>query len=74
MTGVQPDRVRLVAHNVFLDTGDDVTVESELRFHSRQEITRTLERAGFTLEQGGGDWQRHTITLASHVMVFVTRA
>ena len=74
VTGVQPGRVHFVAHNVFLNTGEDVTVESELRFRSQQEITSSLETAGFTVGQVYGDWQHGRITLHSQVMVFVAQA
>lgn len=71
---VQPGRVHFVGHNVFLETGEDVVVDSELRFRSQSEITGTLEGAGFTVKDVHGDWRRGPVTSESRVMVFVARA
>ncbi|CAM3849133.1 class I SAM-dependent methyltransferase [Deinococcus frigens] len=68
---VQPGRVHFVGHNVFLQTGENVVVDSELRFHSQREIADSLEEVGFTITDVYGDWQRGPVTSESRVMVFV---
>ncbi|CAM3536742.1 Methyltransferase domain-containing protein [Deinococcus saxicola] len=70
---VQPGRVQFSGHNVFLQTGETVVVDSELRFRSQREITESLEQAGFIVEDVHGDWRRGPVTSESRVMVFVAR-
>lgn len=66
-------RVHFVGHNVFAGTGEDVVVDSTLRFRSRAELIESLTHAGFTVEQVYGDWKRGPVTPESRVMVFVAR-
>lgn len=66
-------RAKFAAHNVFLNTGEVLVVESELRFRSRAEINDSLEKAGFAVEQVYGDWQRGPFVESSRVMIFVAR-
>ncbi len=66
-------RVRLEGHNVFLSTGETVLVESDLRFRSLAELTRTLTDSGFAVEQVYGDWNKGPLLDTSRVMVFVAR-
>lgn len=73
VVGVEPDRVRFVGHNVFLDTGEDVVASSELRFRGLAEQRACLSGAGFDVEQVYGDWERGPVTSASRVFVFVAR-
>lgn len=70
---VQPGQVRFVGHNVFLQTGETMQVESELRFRSQQEIIESLESAGFSVTEVYGDWHRGPVTSESRVMVFVAQ-
>lgn len=65
--------VRIEGHNVFLDTGEDLVAPSELRFRSADEITASLQDAGFAVEHVFGDWQRGPMTPASRPMIFVAR-
>ena len=71
--GVEEGRVRFAAHNVFQTTGEVVVVESELRFRSHAELSRSLGEAGFTVEQVYGDWHKGPLRPASRVMIFVAR-
>ena len=70
---VTPGRVKMVGHNVFAATGEDLPVESELCFRRRDELIESLTRAGFTALQVYGDWRRGPLTPTSRVMVFVAR-
>ena len=71
--GVDTGRVRFAAHNVFQATGEVVVVESELRFRSHVELSRSLGEAGFTVEHVYGDWHKGPLRPASRVMIFVAR-
>lgn len=66
-------RVQMVGHNVFAETGEDLAVESELRFRNREELTASLTAAGFNVEHIYGDWLGGPLTPASRIMVFVAR-
>jgi SAM-dependent methyltransferase len=70
---VGEDRVCFAGHNVFLSTGEVVVVQSELRFRSRDELSRTLADAGFTVEHVYGDWDKGPLLSTSRVMIFVAR-
>jgi SAM-dependent methyltransferase len=65
--------VSFEAHNVFEATGEDVVVESTLRFRTLDETTRSLNEVGFTVERVYGDWSRGAFTPTSRVMIFVAR-
>lgn len=73
VVSVESGRVHFVAHNVFVETGEDVVVDSELRFRSQMEITESLAREGFTALHVYGDWQGGPVTPVGRVMVFVAR-
>jgi SAM-dependent methyltransferase len=70
---VGEDRVSFAGHNVFLSTGEVVVAQSELRFRSRDELTRTLADAGFSVEHVYGDWNMGPLLSTSRVMIFVAR-
>lgn len=71
VVGVENGRVHFVGHNLFKNTGEDLVVTSTLRFRSHKEISSSLSRAGFTVVQVYGDWQRGPLTHTSQVMIFV---
>jgi ubiquinone/menaquinone biosynthesis C-methylase UbiE len=73
LVGVENGRVRLLGHNVFKSTGEDVVASSELRFRSKSELTDSLIHAGFIVEQVYGNWHSEPFTETSRVMVFVAR-
>lgn len=66
--------VNFAAHNLFVHTGDTVTVRETLIFRSHEEITRDLQEAGFGIEAVYGSWTRTTFDGAAPVMIFVARA
>ena len=73
LAGVENNTVRLVGHNVFKSTGEDVVASSQLRFRSRVELTNSLVNAGFIVEQVFGNWHREVFTETSRLMVFLAR-
>jgi SAM-dependent methyltransferase len=73
VTSVEDSRVRFEGHNVFRATGDVLVVRSELRFRTLEELARSLETAGFTVEHVYGDWHKGPLRGDSTEMVFVAR-
>ena len=73
LVSVENGRIGFDAHNVFLSSGEDVVVRSELRFRSRQEISRSLAEAGFTVEHVYGGWNKEPLLASSRLMIFVAR-
>lgn len=71
---VAPGIVRLVSHNVFLDTGERLTYEEDLFFRGASDIERALTAAGFDTTAVHGDWQSGPVTDRSAVLVFVATA
>ncbi len=73
LVSVGDGRVSYEAHNLFASTGEDVVVQSELRFRSLEELTRSLTDSGFTVEHVYGDWNKGLLLGASRLMIFVAR-
>ncbi|VAW30777.1 hypothetical protein MNBD_CHLOROFLEXI01-2617 [hydrothermal vent metagenome] len=59
------------SYNVFINSGEEVVVSSELRFRSQTELTDSLNNAGFAVENVYGDWDRGLVENSSRVMVFI---
>ena len=66
-------RVRLKGYNAFKATGEVLVVNSELRFRSLDEMTQSLRKAGFSIEQVFGDWSRRPFVSTSRFMVIIAR-
>lgn len=66
--------VRLVTHNLFVETNDMVTETLVLAFRERSAIESQLSAAGFVVEAIYGDWLRTPFTADAPLMVFVARA
>ena len=73
LVGVENDRVRFVAHNVFKSTGEDAVASSELRFRHKEELATSLTKAGFTIRQVYGNWHREPFTKTSRFMAFIVQ-
>lgn len=73
VTQVVGDRVHFEGHNIFLATGEDIIVASELRFRSCEAITESLKNTGFTVEHVYGDWHKGALLDTSKPMIFVAR-
>lgn len=67
-------RVRLDAHNLFADMGEEVTMTLALLFRPRAEIERDLRTAGFSIEGIYGDWFKTPFDEAARLMVFTAKA
>lgn len=73
VTGVEGSHVRFEGYNVFKATDEVVVAHSELRFRSREELTGSLQAAGFAVEHVYGNWHKEPMRGDSPVMVFVAR-
>jgi len=71
--GEEHGRVRLKGYNVFKATGELVVVDSELRFRSLDQLTQSLRKTGFRIEQVFGDWQRGPFVNTSRFMMIIAR-
>jgi hypothetical protein len=63
--------VRLKGYNVFKATGE--VVDSELCFRSLDQLTRSLRKAGFRIEQVFDDWHRGPFVNTSRFMMIIAR-
>lgn len=73
VVSVTPGRVRFEAYNIFLNSGETLVVESELRFRGLEEMIMSLEGVGFNIQQVYGDWLRNPLTAESKLMIFVAQ-
>lgn len=71
---IRPGVVRLVSHNVFLDTDERLTSTDDLFFRDRTVVQHHLDVAGFHIAAVYGDWQQGPVTESSAVLVFVAVA
>jgi hypothetical protein len=58
VSDVRDGVVRYDNHYRFVATGEEVVSPTQLRFRTREELTRTLADAGFAVEQVYGGWGR----------------
>lgn len=73
LIGERDGRVRFEGHNVFLSTGEEVVVSSELCFRGESEMSDSLAKTGFSVENVWGDWKRGPVANIAPVMIFVAR-
>lgn len=65
--------VRLIAHNVFEDSGDHVVESDDLVFRDRKAIEEQLHEAGFTVDAVHGDWVDSAFTENSPFVIVRAR-
>lgn len=63
--------VSYTIHHHFLATGEDVAAPTDIRFRTRDELTGSLEEAGFTVQTVYGDWDRRTAAGEGPELIFV---
>jgi SAM-dependent methyltransferase len=68
---IKDNRVRYQLHYHFIDSDETVISTDELIFRSQEEITKSLENAGFKVESVYGDWDGSPATSTSEEMIFV---
>ena len=59
--------------NRFLDSGEEMVVDSTLRFRNQAEIEHSLTKVGFIVEEVYGDWHSGPVTKESRPMIFIAR-
>ncbi len=60
-------------HYTFTKNGEELVSRNELRFRTREEITKSLEKAGFNVEKVYGNWDGSIATDESPEMIFVAK-
>lgn len=65
--------VQFEGHNIFKATGENVIIESEIRFRTRADVTQSLQNAGFTVDHVYGHWDKTPLKPTSRLMIFVAR-
>ena len=68
---VQDGIVSSSNHYVFAAADDEVVVPNQLRFRSADELTRSLGRAGFSVERVYGDWDRRAAGPTTRELIVV---
>lgn len=74
LLGIDGNRVRYQLHFHFINSDEKVGSTDELIFRSQEEITKSLEYAGFKVESVYGDWDGSLATSTSPEMIFVAKA
>lgn len=67
-------KVRLLAFNVFVISGEQVIQEEVLTFRDQATVTSQLEHAGFEVSDVWGDWKQTPFKGTEPIMVFEARA
>lgn len=65
--------VHFQGFNRFLNSGEEIIVDSTLRFRTQGEIESSLIKASFTVENVYGDWHGGPVTKQSRPMVFIAK-
>jgi len=61
-------------HYLFIETGEEILSDNKLKFRAYDELQKSLEDAGFTVEQAYGSWNGEPFEPRSPEMVFVAKA
>jgi hypothetical protein len=70
---IKDRKVTTDIHYLFTKTGEELLSRNELIFRSREEITQSLEKAGFSIENVYGDWDGTIATDKSPEMIFIAK-
>ncbi len=68
---VDGDLVRYEIRYLFARSGEVLVSHTELRFHTRAQLSRSLSDAGFSVESVFGDWDGRPADAASRELIFV---
>lgn len=71
VVGIGEGVVHFEGQNIFLETGEHLTVPSTLRFRTEDELRCSLHEAGFTVEALYGNWEKAPFAAESPLMIFV---
>lgn len=70
---VKDSKVLTTIHYQFIKTGEELVSNNELIFRTREEITQSLKKVGFEIENVYGNWEWKIATEKSPEMIFVAR-
>lgn len=70
---VQGDCVTFTGHLCFVETGETLQDTSTLRFRGADELSRSLEAAGFVVEHVHGGWYRESVGAGCGELVVLAR-
>src|SRR6266404_3943636 len=70
---VDGEKVTFNGHYLFKNTGEELISVNELIFRTREEITKSLEQAGFSVENVYGFWDWSLTTEESPEFIFVAK-
>jgi SAM-dependent methyltransferase len=73
LLGITGNRVCYQLHFHFINSGKRITSTDELIFRSEEEISNSLEEAGFEVETVYGDWDESLATPESPEMIFIAK-
>lgn len=68
---VRGDLVRSELHYLVAGTGQELVSRNELRFRTEAELTGSLNRAGFRVEQVFGEWDRRPVGPGTTELIYV---
>jgi len=71
-TKVKGERVVNELHYIFTKTGEDIISKTELIFRTKEELKKSLEEAGFIVENIYGNWDWSLANPKSPELIFVT--
>ncbi len=57
----------------FIKTGEIIVSDNKLRFRTAEEMSSSLEQAGFKIKQLYGDWDRRVFSSDSEEMIFIAQ-
>lgn len=70
---VRGEQVFTEIHYQFSKTGKELISVNELRYRTQEEISQSLEDAGFSVENVFGNWDKAPVSLESPEFIFIAR-
>ncbi len=70
---VKNNLMRYKVHYYFQKDGEELVSENVLKFRTQEEITKSLNEAGFKLEVVYGDWEGNEVTPESTEFIFIAK-
>lgn len=70
---VKGEKVLYENHYLFKNSGEEFVSINELKFRTKEEVTQSLEKAGFTMENIYGDWDSSPVNTESPEFIFVAK-
>lgn len=71
---INGEKITFKGHYLFKKSGEELTTINELIFRTKEEITQSLKKAGFSIENVYGFWDWSPATAESPEFIFVAKA